>query len=258
MLRTGLDLSAAEIRARYDRLPDLGGLGPEFLRRVLEVAGDLAGLRVLDVGCGRGELLAEIARRWPRASAYGLDVSVARMAQAGLTDRARAVAADGTVSAPFRGASFDRVFCLETLEHLQEPESCLREIARVLAPGGRAILSMPNATGFAPFHRLGPLLPGRWLKGKLLPYEHAANTTQPVDRCAGFGAILALIRGAGFEIDAIRGWRYFRYLEMLPGTRWLYPWLGHVFDGLLPRVGGIRFAYNLVVRCRPASAEIPV
>jgi len=254
MLRTGHDLSDAEIRRRYDSLPHLGGLGPRFLDRVLDVAGDLAGLRLLDLGCGRGELLAEIARRWPGASAYGLDVSVVRGAEAGPA-RPRAVAADLGSTAPFRAESFDRVFCLETLEHLKRPERCLREMVRLLTPRGRAVISVPNAGGFAPFHRLGWALPGRWLKGKLLPYEHPANTEQPIDTCFGFTEILALVRSAGLEVDGIRGWRYFRYLEMLPGTRRLYPWLGRALEDTMPWVGGVRFAYNLIMRCRPAGAE---
>ncbi len=258
MLRTGHDLTDREIRARYDRLPNLGGLGPEFLRRVLDVAGDLSRLRVLDLGCGRGELLGEIGRRWPDASLYGLDLSPARAGEAVARCPARAtiVAADLVLGGPFVASSFDCVFCLETLEHLKRPERCLREIARLLGPRGRAVVSVPNAAGFAPFHRFGAALPGRWLRGKLLPYEHPLNTEQPIDTCFGFAEILALIRGAGLEIEAIRGWRYFRYLEMLPGTRRLYPWLGNVFEYALPRVGGLRFAYNVIVRCRAAGAGV--
>ena len=257
MLRTGHDLPDAEIRRRYDELPHLGGLGPEFLHRVLDVAGDLRGARVLDLGCGRGELLAAIGRRWPTASVYGLDVSVVRGTGSDSAADARVVAADLMDAAPFRPGSFDRVFCLETLEHLKAPERCLAEIVRLLAPRGRAIISVPNAAGFAPFHRLGAVIPGRWLRGKLLPYEHPTNTEQPIDTCLDFAEILGLVRGAGLEVEAIRGWRYFRYLEMLPGARRLYPWLGHVFEHAMPRVGGARFAYNVIVRCRPARAEVP-
>ena len=253
MLETGHDLPDAEIVARYDRLPHVGDLGPEFRRRVFEVAGELGQARVLDVGCGRGELLAAVRRRWPTASVHGVDVSVVRIRQAPAGVRERAVAADIVRAAPFRDRSFDRVFCLETLEHLKDPRRCLREIVRLLAPGGRVILSVPNATGFSPFHRLGRLLPGRWLRGKLLPYEHPANTEQPIDTCFRFGEILDLVRASGLEVEAIHGGRYFRYLEMLPGTRRLYPWLGHVLERAMPPLGGVRFAYNLALRCRLAS-----
>jgi 2-polyprenyl-3-methyl-5-hydroxy-6-metoxy-1,4-benzoquinol methylase len=48
---------------------------------------------------------------------------------------------------------------METLEHLKAPERCPREISRILKPGGQVILTIPNATGFAPFHRFGPAHP---------------------------------------------------------------------------------------------------
>jgi SAM-dependent methyltransferase len=44
---------------------------------------------------------------------------------------------------PFRDGSFDVVVCLEVLEHVREPDQALRELARVLRPGGRAFVSMP-------------------------------------------------------------------------------------------------------------------
>ena len=252
MLKTGHDLTDAEIRRAYDRLPHVGRIGGDFLTRVLDVAGDLGGLRVLDVGAGRGELLAAISTRAPTARRWGLELSPERAGRARAADASRIVVADIGPGLPFAASSFDRVFCLETLEHLKRPAECLREIVRVLAPGGRVILSLPNATGFTPFHRLGALLPGRWLKGKLLPYEHPLNTGQPIDTCLDFAEILALVLDAGLDIETVRGYRYFRYLEMLPGTRRLYPWLGRTFERLMPRVGGVRFAYNLIVRCRVA------
>jgi SAM-dependent methyltransferase len=192
--------------------------------------------------------------RWPKTHLFGLDLSPARAGQARREGTPHVVVADIGRGLPLVPSTFDRVFCLETLEHLKRPEDCLREVGRLLGPGGRAILSVPNATGFAPFHRLGRLLPGRWLKGKLLPYEHPANTGQPIDTCFGFAEILALVGTAGLEIGAIHGWRYFRYLEMLPGTRRLYPWLGQTFERVMPRVGAVRFAYNLIMCCRVAGS----
>jgi len=254
VLKTGHHLSDAEIRARYDALPHRGGLGPEFLDRVLRLAGDLDGLTVLDLGCGRGELLAEIARRHPRARLFGLDVSAVRAHAALRATGARAALVGASAEAPpFRAGAFDRVFCTETLEHLKAPERCVGEIARLLAPGGRAILTVPNATGFAPFHRLGRLVPGRWLRSKLLPYEHPANTDQPIDTCFTYGEILALVRRGGLAIEAVAGWRYVRWLQMLPVARTAYGWCAPTLERLAPRLGGVRFAYNLLLRCRRAA-----
>jgi SAM-dependent methyltransferase len=252
VLKTGHDLSPAEIRARYEGLGHRGGLGPEFVARVLALAGPLGGLHVLDVGCGYGDLLAEIGRREPGAVLHGVDLALSRVAGAArrLGPRVRLAEADIQGALPYAAAAFDRVFCTETLEHLRAPERCLAEILRVLRPDGRVVLTVPNATGFAPFHVLGPLIPGRWLRSRLLPYEHPANTDQPIDTCFGYGEILALVEGAGLTVEAAAGWRYFRYLQMLPlardGYRAVYP----LVERVLPRIGGTRFAYNLLLRCR--------
>jgi SAM-dependent methyltransferase len=255
MLKTGHHLSADEIRSRYDALTHRGGLGLEFIGRVLALAGDLTGLRILDVGCGKGELLAEIAARYPGSERYGVDLSTARLREAAERSglRVTLVEADIQKALPFPGAFFDRTFCTETLEHLKDPDRCLREIGRILKADGRAILTVPNATGFAPFHRLGPVIPGRWLRGKLLPYEHPSNTDQPIDTCFAYGEIMSLVRGGGFVVEAVHGSRYFRYLQMLPLFRDLYRLVYPAVEWVMPKLGGQRFAYNLLLRCRKAE-----
>jgi SAM-dependent methyltransferase len=255
MLKTGHDRSDEEIRACYETLARLGGLGAEFFQRVLTLAGDLKGLKILDVGCGRGELLAEIAGRCADCGLYGVDVSIPRLRNVPppIAAKVRLVTADLQKPLPFHDAVFDRVFCTETLEHLRVPERCLREIVRVLRPDGRLILTLPNATGFAPFHRLGFLIPGRWLRAKLLPYEHPYNTDQPIDTCFVYREIMDLVRRGGLEIEAVCGYRYFRYLQMLPVVRDLYRRIYPMVEWLMPKVGGVGFAYNLLLRCRRAG-----
>jgi SAM-dependent methyltransferase len=251
VLRTGHHLSDGEIRARYAALAHRGGLGPEFVRRVVELAGDVGAGRVLDVGSGRGELLAELGRRWPASRRVGVDIATARLRDAG---RARVLDADVQRGLPFRSATFDVVFCTEVLEHLKDPVRGLREIHRVLQASGWAVVTVPNATGFAPFHRLGVLIPGRWLRSKLLPYEHPRVTDQPIDTCFTYGEIVRLMRDAGFAIERRRGYRYLRYLEMLPGVRTVWAPLAPLAERLLTRLGGVRFAYNVLLRCRKAEA----
>ena len=254
MLKTGHALADAEIRARYERLAGLGGLGPEFVARVLALAGDLTGRRVLDGGCGRGELLQTAAARFD-CELTGADFAAPRLAEAGRGPRPiRLVVHDLARPLAFADGAFDVVFCTETLEHLKRPELCLGEIRRVLAADGRLVVSIPNATGFFPFNRLAWLVPGRWLRGRLLPYEHPANTTQPIDTSFDYDEIIALVRGAGFEIEACAGYRYFRYLQMLPLVGPVYVGASAVVERWLPRLGGQRFAYNLILRCRRGAA----
>ena len=257
MLKTGHDLDPAAIRAGYERLTHRGGLGRAFARRVIALAGAPRAGRVADVGCGTGELLRELAAAWPASELYGVDFAASRLRSAAHLVDGRVTLLDADLGAPlpFADGTFAALFCTEVLEHLKDPVAGLAELRRLLAPGAPLTLSVPNATGFAPFHRLGALVPGAWLRGKLLPYEHPANTDQPIDTCWSYGEIVALVRAGGFSVEAADGMAYFRYLEMLPAVRTLWRRAAPLAERLLPRVGGRRFAYHLLLRCRPVQSR---
>ena len=253
MLKTGHQLDDATIRTRYEGLGHRGGLGRPFARRVIALAGR-PGRRVADIGCGTGEVLGELAVAWPQSELVGVDFAASRLrTAAAAAPPVTLVDADLGAPLPFADAAFDTIFCTEVLEHLKNPVGALREIRRVLTSDGRLALSVPNATGFAPFHRLGGVVPGAWLRGKLLPYEHPANTDQPIDTCWSFGEIHALVADGGFTVEASDGLAYFRYLEMLPIVRDLWRPLAPVAERVLPRIGGARFGYHVLLRCRPSG-----
>ncbi len=123
------------------------------LSRRLEQAFDVAriapGMKVLDVGCGRGEILRHCAKRG--AKAYGIDYSpvAVRIASevAGEGAGMAITFADAKVL-PFADASFDRVLMFDLVEHLHPWElgQALAEARRVLEPRGRLIVhTAPNA-----------------------------------------------------------------------------------------------------------------
>src|SRR5579875_610697 len=98
------------------------------------------GSSVLDLGCAFGFGTKMLARRY---RAYGHDLS------AGYIERARrSVPATFTVGAadavPYPDASFDGILLLDVLEHVPDERSVLAEVARLLRPGGRLVLSVPN------------------------------------------------------------------------------------------------------------------
>jgi SAM-dependent methyltransferase len=114
------------------------------------------GARVLDVGCGDGRVLAELAPLGFRGC--GLDVSDHALEQArarGIEGK-RADIDGGTL--PVETGAFEVVLCLDVLEHLFAPEQLLREMARVVTPGGTLIAAVPN--GLNLFNRLS-FLAGR-------------------------------------------------------------------------------------------------
>jgi methionine biosynthesis protein MetW len=97
---------------------------------------------VLDVGCGTARSYAPKLNA--RARSYvGVDVSQAavKAAKKGGLD-ARVI--ESAARLPFADESFDHVVCIEVLEHLFAPDAAAAEIFRVLRPGGRLVVSVPN------------------------------------------------------------------------------------------------------------------
>jgi SAM-dependent methyltransferase len=108
------DLLRADID--YDRPPGGG-------EALFDLVGDLRGKTVLDIGCGEAPHRGKITGRGARW--IGVDVAGPQSS----------VHADGDFL-PFADGAFDHVLCSAVLEHLPEPDSCMREMRRVLADGG--------------------------------------------------------------------------------------------------------------------------
>lgn len=98
--------------------------------------------RVLDVGCGTGRLLADLASARPGLRAAGLDLAPGMCRAARAAAPRAAVAAGDAEALPFRAGAFDLVASTSTFQWLQALEPALRECARVLAPGGRLVLAL--------------------------------------------------------------------------------------------------------------------
>jgi len=101
------------------------------------------GKRVLDVGCGQGELLHWLADHG--FEAQGIEPSEEATAIARERDLdARAITIDELVGDPDRHGAYDAVVMLNVLEHVPEPVAMLEDAGRLLAPGGLLYLKVPN------------------------------------------------------------------------------------------------------------------
>jgi SAM-dependent methyltransferase len=112
-------------------------------RRVLKRTIDGLGLppraRVLDAGCGSGRNMVDLAR-W--GTVTGVELSEAA-AEAARGRHVGEVVEGSVLEMPFAPASFDLVVCLDVIEHLQDDRAALRELRRVLAPGGALLITVP-------------------------------------------------------------------------------------------------------------------
>jgi SAM-dependent methyltransferase len=144
--------------------------GQERRLALIERHASLEGRRVLDLGCGVGEYVRAFARRG--AQALGSDIALPRLVEA----RRRAAAApeaEGVLgfaaaageALPFRDASLDVVVLNEVIEHVADDRATLREVARVLRPGGACILYAPNR--LYPFETHGIYAGRRYVFGNI-------------------------------------------------------------------------------------------
>jgi SAM-dependent methyltransferase len=122
---------------------------------------DQPGARVLDVGCGVGQVVARLTEAG--FEAHGVDVSEPNIERA-RTFCPRCQLYDGR-RLPFPDRHFASVGALNVLEHVEEPEAFIGELVRVAAPAGKVILSSPNflrVLGFRDYHPRMRGLGNKW------------------------------------------------------------------------------------------------
>jgi 2-polyprenyl-6-hydroxyphenyl methylase/3-demethylubiquinone-9 3-methyltransferase len=124
-------------------LHDINPLRLDYIER----AGGLEGLEVLDVGCGGGILSEGMARHGARV--LGIDLGEAHLRVAELHILETGVEVDYRLIsvealADERPAAFDRVTCMEMLEHVPDPASVVRACGRLVRPGGLVFFSTLN------------------------------------------------------------------------------------------------------------------
>ena len=112
------------------------------------------GSKILDVGCGTGEMAAELMRRG--YDVWGLDIAEARIRSVHERFGADRFRVGDIEHIEFPDNTFDAVVCLGVMEYLDRDEPALQEVWRVLKPGGKAVISTLSA--ICPFHYMDRVL----------------------------------------------------------------------------------------------------
>jgi SAM-dependent methyltransferase len=113
------------------------GADPEYEEQILPLAADqlAAARRVLDVGCGDGQI-ARLARATGAELVVGVDPTWNQIRVAAGRGGGPAYARAGAAALPFAAASFDAVVACLVFEHIRDVDAAIAEVARVLVPGG--------------------------------------------------------------------------------------------------------------------------
>jgi len=140
---------------------------------------------VLDVGCGPGVMIEPVVARGGRLT--GIDLSAEMVGRA--RDRARALRAEGRCrfivgsaeGLPFEDAAFDAVTAMGVLEYVPDDARALREMARVVRPGGAVIVTVPNLV--SPWRLLPVLAKPPCLRFLRPAYRAARRRVAPAEGC---------------------------------------------------------------------------
>lgn len=209
--RTGWDANIAG----YENA--LGPVSRQTVGPMLDAAAVLAGMRVLDVCTGPGMLAAGAIARGARATGIDFSGEVVELARK-LVPQAEMCEGDAQ-SLPFPDNSFDAVVCGYGVMHIPEPEQALREMVRVVRPGGRVAISVWDSS--APNNGFSLVYAGIRAHGTMnVPLPHGADffqfSTDEKMRAALAGVGLSRletkwvdqrwnVKSAGAYMDAIRG-----------------------------------------------------
>lgn len=161
---------------------------------------DLTGKKVFEIGCGRGGFACWLASRSDAgATVSAADFSLAAVAKGRqFADRCgihvRWEVAD-IQAIPHQDEIFDFVVSCETVEHVPSPKKAVRELSRVLKPGGTLFLTTPNYLGLMGLYRA-------YRRLSLRPFTEEG---QPINNFMTLPRTLGLIASAGLTVRAIDG-----------------------------------------------------
>jgi ubiquinone/menaquinone biosynthesis C-methylase UbiE len=169
---------------------------PEMIR----LAGDVAGLKVLDAGCGSGPLAEALRAKGAVVSGFDLSPAMVDLARARLGDDADLRVADLGAPLPYPDDAFDLVVASLALHYVEDWASALAELRRVLKPGGRLTVSIIHPTVYAVVY---PDADYFALTQYSEDYEYGDETVWMTYWHRPLQDVLNAFIGAGFTIKAV-------------------------------------------------------
>ena len=227
---------------RYDASYADGSPVGHTLRARLAVTLDLlgdGGGSVLDAGMGPGRLCAELARRGFAVSGVDASSEMVAIARSRVPEAAERLLQSNLEDLPFASESFEAIVATGVLEYLGVIPPALSELARVLRPGGLAVLSVPNVKAPYVIWRRAAYYPAiRLLKRRRFHGARPApfRRRRPPSRTA----FVAMVEAAGLEIESVR---YAAYVVLPSPLDELFPAvtlrIAERLEGSSPRVGSV-------------------
>jgi ubiquinone/menaquinone biosynthesis C-methylase UbiE len=175
----------------------------EVLRGFLPVAS------LLDAGCGDGRYLASVAQLGGAPGRLvGVDIAETILATAALAAEQAGIEVEleraNLERLPFADSEFELVVCFQAIEHLLEPSLGIRELARVLAPGGRIVLTTDNSRRLFTNVINAP----RWTAARLLGKRDFRTQLLFPHREFSEAELRAMFRQCGLVVERVRTYRF--------------------------------------------------
>lgn len=128
---------------------------------------------VLDIGCGNGDYAYNLQKMGFDVLAGDMDVERFQY-----KEKIKFQKCNVTEKLPFADNSFDFIVFAEVVEHLMNPYDVIKELNRILKPGGKLVLSTPNILNLK--SRVRFLMEGCWEYFREIPLEHSKNPKEVI------------------------------------------------------------------------------